>query len=254
MFLGEKKGFISNMNNFYKNIDVILKDKKIYKVLMIYLIIGIFLYIKEFYSFSYINFIYIGLGHPYILCFFLFPTIFIISLYCLYLVGDNKYIMCRFNSKKEYYYFEIKLIFFEINKIFLVYLITLLFCANIFASRNSFILPDPNYADINNLVGMFVMLLKMYILMVFFSIFIIVLKNIFNTKIFLILSFIIVFSFMNFIPLGKFELLFPSYYIGFKHIFSTFVLNIIYSLLYFISALFIFYFIMRFILLKRDIK
>lgn len=241
------------MNNFKNFILTELEHKKIYKLLMIYLILGTYIYVKEYSDLSYINFVYIGIFHPYILSFFLLPSILTMSLYIIHVIGNNKNIIGRFGSKKKFYLFEIKIIFIELSKMFLIFCLTLLLCANLYANRNSLILPDPNYPHVLNLIGLLFSLVKLYIFVLLMGLFTITINTIFDIKIFLIFSFITIFSFLDFIPLGNLEIILPSYYIGFKHIFSSFSLNILCTSTYFLIINLIIYIIFKKILFRKDI-
>lgn len=240
------------MNEFMKNILYNSKKIKINRLLMIYLAVGMILYLKEYSSFSYINFIYAGLGHPYVLSFFLLPVCFIKIAYLLFNT-DNKNIISRFPSKKNFYIFQIKMIFKELNSIFFLYLFILFVSANLFASRDNFLLPDANYREILNIVGLGFLLIKLYVLLITINILSVCSKNLLDNKIFLVISMIFIISFMDFITIGHLEVILPSYYVGFKHIFSSFSLNILCSLLYFSIINIINYLVLKKITYKRDI-
>ena len=60
-----------NYKNLYNILDT-LQNRKLHKILMIYLMIGIILFMKDYNDLTYINFIYMSMGHPYILSFFIF--------------------------------------------------------------------------------------------------------------------------------------------------------------------------------------
>lgn len=241
------------MNNFEKKIFQILQNSRVNKILLFYLIIGVVVYLKDYSSFSYINFFYIGIGHPYILSFFFLPVCFIKSAYILFLIFNNKYIIGRFENRRDLFIFQIKIIFKELNKVFLFFIIIILLCANLFASRNNILLPDPNYSEISNIFGMLFLLIKLYILIITINLISVCTKNLLNNKIYLIISILIIVPFMDFITMEKLGFLLPAHYIGFKYIFSSFKLNVIYSLIYFIIVNIINYLILRKIIIKKDI-
>lgn len=214
-----------------------LQNKKIHITLMVYLIIGIILFMKDYNDLSYINFIYMSMGHPYILAFFVLPVSFIECCYISNCIQLNKSMISRFSSKKDYLSFESKLIFINTCKILSLFIFMILLCANLFAGGSGFIHPDPNYPEVVNIVGLIFHIIKLFLLVISINYLYIYLKRMIDTRFIILGAMFIMLCFFDFFPLGIFEIILPSYYVGFKNIFPSFVKNILFSSLYFFIML-----------------
>lgn len=229
-----------------------LQNKKIHIILMIYLIIGIILLMNDYDDLSYINFVYMSMGHPYILSFFLLPVSFFECWYISHCIELNKSMISRFSSKKQYLSFEGTLVFINTCKVFLLFIFMILLCANLFAGGNGFIHPDPNYPEVVNVVGLVFHLIKLFLLMISINYLYIYLKRLLDTRFITLGTIFVMLSFFDFLPLGKFEMILPSYYIGFKNVFPSFIENLLFSFLYFLIVLLVLILLKK-IVQKRDV-
>ena len=240
-----------NYKNLYNILDT-LQNRKLHKILMIYLMIGIILFMKDYNDLTYINFIYMSMGHSYILSFFILPVSFIECCYLSYCVRSNKSIINRFSEKKEYLSFECKLVFLNSCKMFLIYIFMTLLCANLFAEGSGLIHPDPNYPEVFNIIGVIFHLIKLFLMLIGINNLYIYLNRLIDIRFITVGAMFIMLCFFDFFPLGKFEILLPSYYIGFKNIFPSFNDNLLFSILYFLFIILVLI-LMKRIVQKKDV-
>lgn len=226
--------------------------KKIFKFTVAYMILGVLIFTFSNFQLSYINMIYYVMGHPYLIAFFLTPVILFTTVSILSEFMANKNLIIRFNSRKELIKFEIVLSIINVTILLLLFLLISILFANIFADRSHFVLVDPYYSEINNLIGLLVCILKLYIYSISITILNMSFSKIKNNKILIIFDIIVLISFLGYLP-EKLDWFFPAHYLGYSYTFNSFVENIFFSTIYFLFFIFISIFTCSRNILKKDV-
>lgn len=245
------------MNNVYISFIKQYTSQPLFKWILVFLSFGCLVFLCNSKDVSYFNLIYYASGNPYIIAFFLAPSSLLLCNRILSDIENNKSLVGRFLDRKKYYGFQVKMAIFITATLFLSFLLIIILCANIFASRNHLITADPNYNGVINVIGMAVSIIKLYLLLIGFEIINIAFRRIFNYVVIVVINFFVLLTFFDFLSFPSMEfiyLIFPSHYIGFKHIFDTFLENIIFSSVYLVGLLIIGVFSSRFLTINNDIK
>lgn len=245
------------MNNIDKILLKVYSSTPNFKLILVYLLFGCFIILGSNREISYINMIYFASGNIILISFFLIPCVILLGYNVFDQIEQNKALISRFNTKKEYYYFQIRMIFKITTRLFLWFIFIILICTNLFADRSHFILNDPNYKGVNNIVGMIVSFIKLYIFLLIFQFFNICLKKKINVYIIVITNFAVLYTlydYLSFQSIKYIGFIFPSRYIGFSYIYESFTENVVYSFIYLISLLVIGFFIAKQIIIKKDIE
>lgn len=219
----------------------------IFKFLLAYIIFGVLIFTFSNMELSYVNMIYYIMGHPYLIAFFLLPVSIFTTFHILSNLSKNKELIIRFNNRLKLFKFEMKILFLNITFIILIFLFITLLFANLFSDRNHFILDDPYYPEINNLLGLIFCLLKLYLFTLSIAMMNIALKDFAKGSFNIVMNILILISFLGYIP-TLLDWLFPSHYLGYSFRFDSIFQNLFYSFIY----LFI-YFVCSFIFCKQKI-
>ncbi len=227
-----------NSKQIVKNILKDYYNTFAFKFLIIYIIFGILVFSFSNTELSYINMIYYVMGHPYLIAFFLTPVSIFATFQILNSASENKNILIRFKNRKQLLQFQLNLILKNVIFIFATFLFITILFANLFSDRNHFILQDPYYPEINNVIGLIFLLIKLLIFVLSITIINMSIIKITKQKKILIINLLTLISFLGYIP-EQISILFPAHYIGYSYHFTTFISNIIFSSIYLLSVLII---------------
>ena len=222
------------LNDYYKT--------NIFKVTILYIVFGVLIFTFSNKNLSYINMLYYIMGHPYLIAFFLIPIVIFSTIKVLNCL--NKNMIIRFRTKQELIRSQFLLLISNTTTTFLLFIFITLLFANLFADRTNFILVDPYYSEINNLVGLIFCLIKLYLFLISINLLNVTCINILKGKWIVVIDIVILISFLGYVP-EKFDILFPPHYLGYGYAFESFFQNFLLSALYlvsfFIISVFIFY-------------
>ena len=217
------------MNNFLKQCLHSFKKTFNYRIILLYLCLGAFIFTVNRSEYSYLELAIHAFSHPFVMGIFLIPTVVYSTLffYDKYILNYNYVtrVNRNYDLKKDCIIINI---YFVLNIIFYFFVFVLIF-TNLFANRNYIIGNDTFY----NVSNIFLLLLRFFenILFLFsVSIYTLDIKTKkFNYKIIILV--LLISSFLGFIPnlIIKF---FPSYYISSYHLFPNFNIDILYSSIY----------------------
>lgn len=220
------------MNELEKEIIKEYKKSIMYKISILYIIFGLFIFSINRSEYAYFELLNYSTNHPFVVSLFLLPTISCTIIYIETKYFNNYNIFIRLGRKKAIKS-NLKIIFHIINNLFIILIMSSLILTNIFANRNYYINNDLYY-DIPNVIAIIINLFKTYL----FALTIGILSSVLaNKKIYITISILLVImiSFMGIIP-TKFLIIFPSYYISNYHIFQSINENILYSSIYIITT------------------
>ena len=224
------------MNKIEKNIIKDFRHSQLYKIIIIYIIFGLFIFSIGRSDLSYLNLIIYSTSHPYVIAIFLVPSIISVVYYLNNNYFLNYNLIIRNHSRKKYIKVIIKSIIIITTDIFIIYLLSSIILANIFANRDYFITQD-KYYHIPNIIILIINILKNYFFIFITGIF----ASTIDRKNFIIRIIIIILTIISF--LGVFPNLilplFPSYYVSSYHVFSNIYYDVIFTTGYFIIILII---------------
>lgn len=229
----------------------------LFKIILSYLLFGSILVLGNNSELSYIDMISFANGNTILISFFYIPSVILLGYYIFDDIKKNKSLITRFENKKVYFYFQFRILFKVTTILFLWQIFIVIICANLFADRSHFIVPDKSYNEISNFVGMIVNVIKLYLFSLIFQVFNIFLKNEFSKHLSLIFTFLVLYSLFNYYPFQALKyigFILPSRYIGFSYIYNTFIENIIYSFLYLSILLLIGFLISKRTIVEKDIE
>lgn len=201
-----------------------------FKLLLMYLILGVFIFTSSNIGTQYGIMFYHIFSHRYLIALFLLPII-IFSNYKLVNSKNSNFII-RFSSRKKIFEFDFLTIIINSLLLMLIFsFICLLFC-NLFASRDFFIIDDPYYNNVKNILVLFINFIKQYIFFVSISFISVYILKRLNILIALLFNFIIIILF--FIDFEKLFIswIFPTHYLCNIFIFDNIIQNILASSIY----------------------
>lgn len=244
-----------NKNIYIKLINIHMQNLT-YKLLLIFMGLGIWLTLSWAPSLSYIDMLYYASGNSWLITFFILPVFIIIS-YMNYNIIENTYfVYSRFKNKQQYYNFQITSNFLITTILFLKLLALIIILTNLYYTDGIIIANDKFY-DIPNLVSCLFSYIKLYLFIMLVQNINIIIKQTTNKKsVFFALNFIIIYTIFD--PrllknLSILDYINPARYIGFTYEFSNFISNVFYSSVYFFILLTITFFSLKNIILKKDI-
>lgn len=236
------------MNNLEKIIINDYKKSIIYKLIIPYIGLGIFIFSVNRFEYNFFELLNYVSCNPFIIIAFLIPSILSSIIYIEKKYFNNYNILIRL-SKKEIIKSNLKLIFYIVSNIFIILLILSIIFTIIFSNRNFNITNNYIY-NIPNTIILFIDLFKIYLFSIILGILTSYLTNK-KTYIITTITVIIIISFIDILP--NYILIFlPGYYISRLTEFSSITTNIIYSSLYIIIN-FILVFSIYLLKWKKDI-
>lgn len=211
-----------------------------YKGMILYLILGAFIFTVGMYDYSYFDMILYALSHPFVMAIFFIPSTAISIYYFKNNYLNNYNIIIRLNNKKNARKLSLLISMFLIVEIITSYLIITVLLANIFANRNQIISND-NYYKIPNIVLIIYHLIKNFIFLYVVA----MITTLFKKKSYILnITIIVLLSccFLGFIPNNMLKI-FPSYCITSYHIFSNIIKDVLYSVKYLVALFLTVYFL-----------
>lgn len=230
------------MTSWEKGIFNQYKKSLMHKIIAVYIIFGLFIFSIDRGEYAYFELLHYSTNHPFFIAMFLIPAIMFAVIFVENKYYNNYNSLLRIGSKRKIIISNFRLIICVVSDLFVILIASSLILTNLFANRNYYISND-KYYDVPNLLLLFISLLKNYIFGIIIGL---IGSYLSNKKIYLsiIVTLLIMISFMGIVP-NKILFLFPGYYISNYHIFSSFVKNILFSIVYLVLAFVLFFVLYR---------
>ena len=205
------------------------KKTNIYKFIILYLILGAFIFTINRSEYSYLELVIHAFGHPFVMSIFLIPSIS----FTVYFVHDkylfNYNYFLRLSRRKNIAKSNLIMLFLIIMDYLITFLIFIFIFTNFFANRNEFFGID-NYYKISNVIMIIYYFIKNFVFLYIIGMLSLLFKKKYHI-IFIAFLVLICSSFLGYIP-NKIIRFFPSYYVTSYHLFYKFYQDVIYSVLY----------------------
>lgn len=242
-----------NRNNVVKNILSNYYKTKFFKFVICYITFGILVFTFSNMDLTYVNMIYYIMGHPYLISFFLIPVLIFTSLQIISYVNHNKCLLLTLETRERVFKMQLEILLKNISVIFIIFLFITMLFTNVFSNRNAFIQVDPYYSEINNLIGLVILLFKLLVFVISITLFNIPIVKGKNSIFIFIFDLLCLLSFLGYVP-SQVSYLFPSHYVGYSYQFKSLILNLLFSSIY-LAIIYIFaYVFLKKQLLKRDYR
>lgn len=137
-------------------------------------------------------------------------------------VNHNKCLLLTLETRKKVFKMQLEILLKNIFVIFIIFLFITMLFTNVFSNRNAFIQVDPYYSEINNLIGLVILLFKLLVFVILITLFNIPIVKGKNSIFIFIFDLLCLLSFLGYVP-SQVSYLFPSHYVCYSYQFKSLI-------------------------------